>query len=200
MPIYQTSILKDVIVGERLSKHDDYFFSGIIQTKYYEKMSSSSGSESSGSERIKLSKDIGLLHAISIMSGIMIGSGIFVSPVSIIYHCGSVGLALLVWFLSGLLLLFVALCYAELSGMLCQAGGEYAYFMDILGPLPAFLYAWFMFILVNPAFYALLALTTSLYIFKPFFSDCLPPELAIRIFAIWVVGKFHLVVLFCTQT
>ena len=45
----------------------------------------------------------------------MIGSGIFVSPVSIAQNCGSVGVALLVWVLSGILVLLIALCYAELG-------------------------------------------------------------------------------------
>ena len=71
-----------------------------------------------------MKRELGLLHAVTIMVGIMIGSGIFVSPVSITYHCGSIGLSLIIWLLSGVLTLLVALSYAEIGTMLPFAGGE----------------------------------------------------------------------------
>ena len=74
--------------------------------------------------KVQMRKEIGLLHATTIMAGIMIGSGIFVSPVSITYHCGSIGLSLIIWLLSGILVLFVALSYAEIGTMLPFAGAE----------------------------------------------------------------------------
>lgn len=69
-------------------------------------------------------KEIGLLHSTAVVVGVMIGSGIFVSPVSIIYHRGSIGLSLSIWVLSGVLVLFVALSYTEIGTMLPFAGAE----------------------------------------------------------------------------
>ena len=69
-------------------------------------------------------KEIGLLHSTAVVVGVMIGSGIFVSPVSIIHHSGSIGLSLIIWVLSGILVLFVALSYTEIGTMLPFAGAE----------------------------------------------------------------------------
>ena len=74
--------------------------------------------------KVQMRKEIGLLHATTIMAGIMIGSGIFVSPVSVVHHCGSIALSLIIWLLSGILVLFVALSYAEIGTMLPFAGAE----------------------------------------------------------------------------
>ena len=63
----------------------------------------------------KLKREIGLVDACSIIVGIIVGSGIFVSPKGVLLHSGSVGVALLVWLASGLLSLVGALCYAELG-------------------------------------------------------------------------------------
>ena len=149
----------------------------------------SSQSSSGGEKEVHLARDITFVHAVAIMTGVMIGSGIFVSPVSVIYHCGSVALALIVWFLAGILMMCFALCYAELGTMFTQAGGEYNYYRIVIGDLAAFMFAWYMFVLANPAFYALLALTTSIYLFQPFFMDCPSPDAAMRFLSVIIVCK-----------
>lgn len=140
-----------------------------------------------GVGRIHMKREINFLSASAIMTGVIIGSGIFVSPVSIVAQCGSVGLSLVVWAVSGVLTLFIVLSYIELAGMFPQAGGDYAYMMAIIGPLPAFLNAWVMLVIVNPSSFAVLALTTTNYIFKPIFRDCALPFVAQKLFSVWLV-------------
>ena len=63
----------------------------------------------------RLKEQLGLLDAISIIVGIIIGSGIFVTPKGVLLYAGSPGMSMIVWTLSGLLSMVGALCYTELG-------------------------------------------------------------------------------------
>ena len=56
-------------------------------------------------EKTKLKRELTLVDGASIIIGIIVGSGIFVSPKGVLQYSGSVGLSCLVWLLSGKLLL-----------------------------------------------------------------------------------------------
>ena len=138
-----------------------------------------------------MKREINLLYATSVMVGVIIGSGIFVSPTAIVQQSGSVGLSLILWVVSGVVEILIALSYCELGCMFPKAGGEYA-FLKIIIPseLPAFLVAWNNFISINPAFYAVLAMTAAKYVLQPVFLDCTPPEEAVKILSIWILSEY----------
>ncbi len=71
------------------------------------------GDEDAGT---KLRRELGLLSGANVIVGVIVGSGIFVSPKGVLLHAGSVAAALSVWVASGLLCLAGAMCYAELGG------------------------------------------------------------------------------------
>jgi len=135
----------------------------------------------------KLKRNLGLFDGISIIVGIIVGSGIFVSPKGVLFYSGSPGLALVVWAMSGLLSLVGALCYAELGTMIPQSGGDYAYILAAFGPLPAFLYLWSALVVIMPAGNAITALTFSNYVLEPFYQECSPPDSAIRLLAAVII-------------
>lgn len=90
----------------------------------------------------KLQKSLGVLQGFAIMVGVIIGSGIFISPSLVIVEVQEPGLSLIVWVICGLIALIGSLCYCELGTVIRKAGGNYAYILYIYGPVPAFLCAW----------------------------------------------------------
>ncbi len=99
-------------------------------------------------------------HATAIVVGTIIGSGIFLVPQEMMRATGSSGLVYLAWIAGGLLSLFGAMTYAELSTLLPYAGGEYVYIRGAYGDLPAFLYMWTWFAVAKPA--SIASVTTGL--------------------------------------
>ncbi|HVJ09861.1 MAG TPA: amino acid permease [Acidisarcina sp.] len=98
-----------------------------------------------------LPRVLGLPQATAIVVGTIIGSGIFLVPQEMMRAVGSSSLVYLAWITGGVLSLFGAMTYAELSAMMPQAGGEYVYLRGAYGDLPAFLYMWTWFAVAKPA-------------------------------------------------
>jgi APA family basic amino acid/polyamine antiporter len=85
---------------------------------------------------------LGLFDSVMIVSGIMVGSGIFIVSAEISRQVGSAGWLLATWVLTGLLTVAGALSYGELAAMMPEAGGMYVYLREAFSPLVGFLYGW----------------------------------------------------------
>ncbi len=96
-------------------------------------------------------RGLNVWHAISVVAGTIIGSGIFLVPAEMMQAVGSAGLVYLAWIVGGLLSFFGALTYAELGAVRPFSGGEYVYVRDAYGPLSGFLYGWTWFLIAKPA-------------------------------------------------
>ncbi len=96
-----------------------------------------------------LLKGLGLLDSTAIVTGGMIGSGIFIVSADIARQVNSPGLLLLTWIITALLTLTAALSYGELAAAMPQAGGQYVYLREAFGPLTAFLFGWTFFVVIQ---------------------------------------------------
>ncbi|CAJ0571956.1 unnamed protein product, partial [Mesorhabditis spiculigera] len=143
---------------------------------------------SSGGGGVKLERKINLFSGCAIIIGVIVGSGIFVSPKGVLLEAGSSGLSLTVWLVSGIFSMIGALCYAELGTSIPKSGGDYAYIHEAFGGLPSFLFLWMALVIINPTSIAIIALTFGNYSLKPFFPTCDVPEEAVRLLAACVIA------------
>jgi len=149
----------------------------------------STKSNSPEAEEVGLKKELGLLEGVSIIVGIIIGSGIFVSPKGVLQEAGSVGVSLIVWVVCGMLSMLGALCYAELGTSIPESGSDYAYIGKAFGGFPSFLYLWDANFIFVPTTNAVMALTVSNYMIQPFFGEeDLPKSASTLLAAVFICG------------
>jgi basic amino acid/polyamine antiporter, APA family len=87
-------------------------------------------------------RSLTLLDGTLLVSGSMIGSGIFIVSADMARTVGSAGWLIFLWLLTGVMTVFGALSYGELAGMMPKAGGQFVYIKRAWGDLTAFLYGW----------------------------------------------------------
>ncbi len=110
-----------------------------------------------------LKREINLFGGVSILSGIMVGSGIFfVGSYVFLRTDYSIGISLLAWLIGGIITLFYGLIYAELGTMMPEAGGYYIYLKKAYGKPVAFMSGFTNFILASSGSIAALAIAFSL--------------------------------------
>jgi APA family basic amino acid/polyamine antiporter len=132
-----------------------------------------------------LRRVLGLRQLVYIVIGTVIGSGIFIVPGAVLRQSGgSVGVALLVWVVGGVLSLLGALTYAELGAMHPKAGGLYIYIRDGFGPFAAFLFGWTLFFVIGAGSVATLAVA-----FVAYLGQLVPMgPVASRVVAVGLIG------------
>lgn len=102
--------------------------------------------------------------ATAMVTGNMIGSGIFVLSG---YAAGPVsggGALLLAWIFGGVMALLGALAIAELATRFPHTGGDFLYLHNVYGPYPSFLYGWMGLVITESGSIALLALFSAKYL------------------------------------
>jgi APA family basic amino acid/polyamine antiporter len=118
-------------------------------------------------------RKLNLIDGTAIVTGSMIGSGIFIVSSDIARSLGAPGWMILVWIISGLLTIFAAVSYGELASIMPHAGGQYVYLRDAYNPLTGFLYGWAFFLVVQGGSIAAIAMAFGKFtgVLIPWFSD-----------------------------
>ncbi len=111
------------------------------------------------SENTGFKKEISLFGGVSILGGIVIGSGIFYIGSYVMMRTGmSIGLSLLSWILGGVISLFGGICYAELGASDPRAGGLTVYLNKAYSPLLGFLNGFTNWLIGGPGSIAAIAI------------------------------------------
>jgi APA family basic amino acid/polyamine antiporter len=84
-----------------------------------------------------LKREIGVRSLALAIINIMVGSGIFVIPAIIAAGLGAT--AILAYFVCGLLIFLIGLCFAEVGSKITSSGGVYTYIERAFGPFAGFL-------------------------------------------------------------
>ncbi len=88
---------------------------------------------------------------LSLVIGTIIGSGIFMRPAEMALLLGSPSLIILAWIIGGLFTMLTTMILAEVSAMLPEDGGSYAFMRHMYGDFWSYLYGWASFAVVNCA-------------------------------------------------
>ena len=120
-------------------------------------------------EKTELKREIGAFGGVSIIAGIMIGSGIFYLGAYVLQRVGmNSGLALLCWIIGGVISLFGGLAYAEMGAAMPQSGGRVVYLNEAFHPIVGFMNGFVDWLIGGPGSVAALALAL-MGVFQPIF-------------------------------
>lgn len=113
---------------------------------------------------LEKNKTLTYLNGLSLVIGIIVGSGIFSSPAQVNRNAGSPGAALIVWVVAGVLTWTGAASYAELGGAIPLNGGAQVYLSKIFGELAGFEFTWCAVCVLKPGSAAIVSIIFGEYI------------------------------------
>ena len=105
-----------------------------------------------------LKKEIGLLEAITVVIGVVIGSGIFFKASTVFKNAGSPMLGILAWVIGGIITMASALTVAEIAAAIPKTGGIFIYLKELYGEKWAFLFGWVQALVYVPGVAAALSI------------------------------------------
>lgn len=130
-------------------------------------------------------KPLGFWTATSLVTGNMIGSGIYLLPASLAAYGG---ISIYGWLFSALGSLALAFVFASLARRIRGSGGPYIYTRSVFGKLPGFIVAWGYWISIIATNAAVaVALVSYLSVFFPVLKQQGAVTAAVALFFIWLL-------------
>lgn len=115
---------------------------------------------------LEKNKSLTYLNGLSLVIGLIIGSGIFSSPSQVNKNAGSPGASLIIWVVAGVLAWTGAASYAELGGAIPLNGGAQVYLSKIFGEWAGFLFTWCAVTVLKPGSAAIIAIIFGEYLVR----------------------------------
>ncbi|KAK4083012.1 uncharacterized protein Triagg1_1902 [Trichoderma aggressivum f. europaeum] len=145
-------------------------------------------------------KTLTYLNGLSLIIGLIIGSGIFSSPSQVSARLGSPGAALIVWVVAGILAWTGGASYAELGGAIPLNGGSQVYLAKTFSELAGFLFSWVALLVLKPGSAAIIAIIMGEYFVRAIIgaeAETINPWINK---AVALVGIFTVTFLNCVST
>ncbi len=144
-------------------------------------------------DKTDFKREIGVFGGVSIIGGIMIGSGIFYLGSYVLERTGmNSGLALICWIVGGVISLFGGLCYAELGTAMPRAGGRVVYLNEAYHPVVGFMAGFTDWLIGGPG--SLAAISIAIMTVAKSFVDI--GEFGIKMAAIFIIAVLTITNLF----
>ncbi|PKY06874.1 amino acid/polyamine transporter [Aspergillus campestris IBT 28561] len=115
---------------------------------------------------LERNKTLTYMNGLSLVVGLIIGSGIFSSPSQVNANAGSPGASLIAWVVAGILAWTGAASYAELGGAIPLNGGSQVYLSKIFGEMTGFLFTWCAVLVLKPGSAAIIAIIFGEYVVR----------------------------------
>ncbi len=112
----------------------------------------------------QLKKDLGFVAALSIVIGMVIGSGVFFKPTAVFSATGAPGLGMIAWGLGGIISVAGGLTAAEISASIPKTGGMMTYLKETYGDIWGYLVGWAQTVVFFPATMAALAIIFAIQV------------------------------------
>ncbi len=142
-------------------------------------------------ENSKLNKKYGLPTAISMVAGIVIGSGVFFKAQSVLKVTdGDMPLGVLAWLIGGIIMLLCVYTFATLSGKYDKVNGIVDYAEATVGSKYAYFLGWFTSTILYPTLISVLAWLSSRYTLELFGSDDIYGGLCLALSCLYLVSGF----------
>ena len=139
---------------------------------------------------MELKKEFGLLYSTVVLTSLINGGGIYISPQIVLSLVSSPGLTILSWIFGGVYSLINALCFSELGVKYPKSGAFYVYLMEFYGSYMGFVYVWQNIFLVRCGNNYIKCTIISSYLLKVFFQSCPIPTIATKCVASWITSSF----------
>ena len=112
----------------------------------------------------KLTKKYGLVTAICLVVGIVIGSGVFFKAQDVLMHTkGNMPLGIIAWAIGGAIMMICALAFSQLATKYEKVNGVVDYAEATCGKRYAYFVGWFMSLVYYPAMTSVLAFVSAKY-------------------------------------
>ncbi len=109
-------------------------------------------------------RTLGAFDAVLIVTGAIIGAGIFMNPAESARHLQTPAQLLFVWAVGGLVALLGAVCFAELGAMFSESGGQYVYLEKAFSRWLGYLFGWTLFTTIQTGALAAVSYTCARFI------------------------------------